>query len=302
MRKGAQLMSLTGRARRSLAARFDRWLPDWPVSREVQGVHLVMPRAHKLPQIAERFPGYGQNLVKLAVALTPPDGPLIVLDVGANIGDSAAQVLNATDARIWCIEGDPYWLPFLQRNLGSDSRVSLTHALLLPAGQDAQEIGVVRQKGTTSFRPDGDSINPPRLSVADLARLKPWRKSVRLLKSDTDGFDTRLVPALLDAFAEDRPVVFFEYDPQMSIDAGDPHPEHVWRELEGRGYEDAVVWDNFGSLMGGLRVGEVANSLTLFEEPLSRRSFNYWDVALAHRDDRDGVEVLARMRGPELTR
>ncbi|MBN9619231.1 MAG: hypothetical protein J0H43_05810, partial [Actinobacteria bacterium] len=67
-----------------------RWFGERPVERSVQGVRLTLPWSHMLPDYARVSPQYGQNLVELAAGLGAAlGGPLPVLDIGANIGDSA---------------------------------------------------------------------------------------------------------------------------------------------------------------------------------------------------------------------
>src|SRR5690242_14860117 len=87
--------------------------PEREVTRTVQGVELRMPWSHRLPDYAAAVPAYGQNVVRLAEALGG-DHTLPVVDVGANIGDTALQVLHRVDARVLCVEGDPHWLTWLR--------------------------------------------------------------------------------------------------------------------------------------------------------------------------------------------
>lgn len=289
-------MGLTARALASLEARADRWFPNASVVREVQGVSLSMPRAHRLPQIARDFPSYGQNLVRLVAEIAAAEPALVMLDVGANIGDSARQVLAATDARVWCVEGDPYWMPYLRRNVGDDPRVRITHALLTTGERAHERLGAVRRGGTTSFRVGGDEVGATLLDVSRLDAANPWGDPVRLLKTDTDGWDTRLVPALTNALAPQTPVAFLEYDPELSREAGDTHPERMWEAIADHGYDSAVVWDNFGVLMGTASVAAAAEgSRQMFRAPLAQRSFNYWDVAVVHRADERGRRALQRV-------
>ena len=53
------------------------------------------------------------RLVTLAYG-TYPD--LAVIDVGANVGDTAAVIKAGADVPVFCIEGDPQIYPILQRN------------------------------------------------------------------------------------------------------------------------------------------------------------------------------------------
>jgi FkbM family methyltransferase len=79
---------------------------------------------------------------------------LTVLDVGANVGDSALQILDAVDARILCVEGDDFYLDFLDLNVGEDPRVTIVAALLSSEEpQESAPMRAVRAGGTSRFVP-----------------------------------------------------------------------------------------------------------------------------------------------------
>jgi FkbM family methyltransferase len=253
-----------------------------------------MPRRHLLPDIADRFPRYGQNLVRLAETIADAEGGPYwsMIDVGANIGDSTVQVRERVSVEAWCIEGDPVWLPFLRRNLRAYDRTWILPALLVT--DDGVERSAVRSGGTTIFlEGGGEGAAAAQYSVEDLPGLSPLSQAVRLIKSDTDGFDTRLVPELARCFGPSRPVLFFEYDPPLSRRAGDPHPEGVWDVLEGLGYADVAIWDNFGGLLSQTDLAEARVLAREFDIDVTQRAWNYWDVALAHRDDPAGIAALS---------
>jgi FkbM family methyltransferase len=257
-----------------------------------------MPRQHLLSDIVARFPLYGQNLVALAQGLAREGTPLGMVDVGANIGDSAAQVLAAVDAQILCVEGDRFWLPFLNRNVGGDQRVSVLPALLVVDDAAAMdEVRAVRTGGTTSFQTSDRSGQDEPMPTLFVSQLPPLKAPVRLVKSDTDGYDARLIPALARRFAESTPVLFFEFDPELSERAGDPDVVRVWSQLEALGYDDVVVWDNFGDVLGRTVIAELPDLMTEFDRPVNDRGWHYWDVAAAHRDDDAGAAVLRDLAG-----
>jgi hypothetical protein len=131
------------------------WFGSRTVMRDVQGTLLAMPWSHRLPDYAGLFPTYGQNLVDLAVGLGEIDKPLGVIDVGANIGDSAVQILAKVDARVLCVEADPEYLPYLKRNVGSDDRCVIEFGLLVTDTAEASGLGAVRKGGTTRFTQGG---------------------------------------------------------------------------------------------------------------------------------------------------
>jgi FkbM family methyltransferase len=267
------------------------------VKRTVQGVELYMPWSHLLPDYARARPTYGQNLIELAAAMShraPDDGPLKLLDIGANIGDSALQVLHRVDARVLCVEADPYWMRYLRRNAGSDERITIEEALLV--SNDEQRGGAVapvRQMGTTRFAPtkSGDTT-PPRLSVSELRERHPDFRDIRLIKSDTDGFDAALVPAVAREWAASRPVLFFEFDPGLARAVGNQDPHQLWRELADCGYTELAIWDNTGDPLGRLGIDEAPTHAAKLEPRPVELGYQFWDVAACRSDDRDAISAL----------
>ena len=69
-------------------------LPDKPVRRTIRGVEMLLPRRHGLPIYARPGQLYAQNLVDMARLLADKEGQLCLLDIGANVGDSALFVLD----------------------------------------------------------------------------------------------------------------------------------------------------------------------------------------------------------------
>jgi FkbM family methyltransferase len=262
--------------------------PDRAVTRTVQGVELRMPWSHRLPDYAAATPAYGQNIVRLAELLAVPDAPLRMLDVGANIGDTALQVLERVDARVLCVEGDPYWLRWLVANTGTHPHVTVVPGLL-QVGPDTPATTPRRRSGTTRFVSGDADGSAGTLSVEELQRRHPELERVRLVKSDTDGYDVVLVPGLAAGRADRRPVLFFEYDLGLSLAAGND-PGRVWPELADLGYDAVSVWDNLGEPVAALDVA------TLAAEPdiavLTGDSAPYWDVAVAHGEDVEGTAAV----------
>jgi FkbM family methyltransferase len=287
-------MNSWARVRLGLTNRVRRLFPNRRVRRCVQGVTLTLPWSHRLPDYAETLPGYGQNLVAMATILGEMEAPgrMSIIDVGANVGDSAVQVLNAVDADVICVEGDPYWLPFLRENTAGDPRVHVVRAMLLPSSQDGpKRFNTLRANGTTRFVPgggkDAGSTTTPELLRASQHDLAP----MRLIKSDTDGFDVRLLPDLARAYADTLPVLFFEFDPPLARETGDRNPERIWGELIALGYERCVVWDNFGGLLGSWSTVELTDVAEVLDHSFEERGYHYWDVAAIHSNDPYNIAI-----------
>lgn len=272
-----------------------RLLGDQKIVRRVQGVTLEMPRSHMLPVYARLRPTYGQNLVELAAGLkdSAPDETLTVMDVGANIGDSALQMIARTDARVLCVEGDPYWVRYLRANVGSEPNAAVAEVLLAPDDTDWSAASPVREHGTTRFVSDlaGDR-SQPMATAAELRQKYPEFDQLRLLKSDTDGFDPAIVPAVAQAWRDTRPVLFFEFDPTLARLAGNTHPNKVWDDLIELGYDRLAIWDNAGDPLGQMSIHDAAEHARTLEPRPVQYGYHFWDVAACHADDRAARDVF----------
>lgn len=274
--------------------------PHRRVVRVVQGVEMTLPWSHRLPDYTAEGSLYGQNLVELAKLITPAGEPLVVIDVGANIGDSTLQILDATDARFVCVEADDYYLDFLRVNVGDDERCRIEPALLVPDEAASSNVEVVRVGGTARFveveQPSGTIA---KLTPAELRRRNPVTEQLRLVKSDTDGYDVLLAPALAEQFADRSPVLFFEYDLRLSRVAGND-PLAVWDRLAALGYTDVAVWGHGGEPIGRVPVTRMAAFSAGLETPEMVKLRGYWDVAVAHAEDTQAREALAALVPTEL--
>ncbi|HEX3460012.1 MAG TPA: FkbM family methyltransferase [Acidimicrobiales bacterium] len=259
------------------------------VHRHVQGVDLFLPWAHVLPDFASMRPSYGQNLVELAKGLEAQGGttgePMKVMDIGANIGDSAAQILAATNSEVLCVEGDPYWANFLRKNLAANPRATIEEALLTP-DDVAWDVSPIRTYGTTRFA-QGEA-NPdalPALSTRALRDKHPRFANLRLIKSDTDGFDPGLVPAAAEAWMDSAPVLFFEFDPILAKAADNPDPNAMWEKLAKLGYSRLVAWDNTGDPLGQFDIADALRWAGTLEPRPTHLGYDFWDVAACRSDD-----------------
>jgi FkbM family methyltransferase len=244
------------------------------------------------------FPAYGQNLVALArgLAAQSPEA-LRVLDIGANVGDSALQILSVADARVLCVEADPYWRRYLELNTGGNADVQIVSALLVAADDDKQYQSV-RRGGTTQFMQADERKSAEHMTVRDLFARYPDFAAARLIKSDTDGFDTSVVPALAAAI-EGTAVFFFEYDPRLTRSVAGRDAATVWSDLDDCGYTRAAVWDNLGTPLGQGTIADVEKIAR--NDDAWRAPKYYWDVAVWADDDREATSVLSELNGADFS-
>ena len=289
-------------ARRAMVAVNSR-LPDKPVRRVIRDVEMVTPRRHLLHYLATPPSPYGLNLVRLAEELARHEGEVTLLDVGANIGDSALTVLGKVPGRAVCVEPDPAWLLYLHRNTDHRDDIAVEGSALLPPGRSMGFTIVHEELGSTRLEPSAEGSGPPAISTDDLLARHSELAGVRLIKSDTDGYDVLLVPALAETFAASRPVIFLEFE-LITTGLATPElaPESVWEQLIELGYENAVLWTNIGDLIGPASVESLIMRTGELRQQVEAGSSAFWDVAVAHRDDEVGrrvLEAVATTRGSE---
>jgi hypothetical protein len=201
---------ITGRARlkaliaaRRLLVRLRDPLLRWPVG----DARLLLPLSHELPFYRHDHPLYDRAIGHVA---GDTGGPIV--DIGANVGDTAAEMRARTDAPILCIEPDDRFFAILSRNAAQLEPVELEHAAV----------------GAESLT---------RILAAHPAFAEP-----ALVKIDTDGMDVPIVLANLDFLERVKPVLFFEYDPHFGA------TPDVFERLREIGYRRMDVYENTGEL------------------------------------------------------
>lgn len=286
-----RLRQIVWRLRLMMLAR----LPDKPVRRSIRGVPMTLPRAHGLPYFTRPGTAYLRNLVELGRSLAASEGSVCVLDIGANVGDTALVVLDQAPGSAVCVEPDPMWHGYLATNVGAMPNVAVEHSVLVgPATEQVMGLAIRRHPvGSSIVERTEAGQGLATITTTALLEKFPQLGDVRLVKSDTDGYDITLVDAVTVTFAASRPVVFFELDPRPThLVMPEVVIADLWDKLVERGYERAVVWDNGGSLLGDWPVAEMAERSAVLDLSIQERGYGYWDVAVAHKDDPAGLAAL----------
>jgi FkbM family methyltransferase len=204
-------------------------LGDPVVTYRVGSVAIELPLSHELPFYRHAHPLYDTRIGTLAAELGGP-----VVDVGANVGDTAAAIRARTDVPVLCVEGDERFFALLERNAARLGDVELERAFV-----DAPERGRVERAAGTARVVAGDGALRSR-TLGDVLASHPRFAAPALVKLDTDGMDVPIVLANLELLARLRPVLFLEYDPHLGA-----APE-VFSRLAAAGYGEAEWYENTG--------------------------------------------------------
>lgn len=257
---------------------------------------ITLPPGHRLDVFQHRWKRYDKALGEIASVIQRKYPDLTAIDIGANIGDSAALICRDIDVPVLCIEGNKTFLPALKGNLArlgldaeieesfvgaelgyvADTHVNTKHgtAFITKAGQVSHD-----QPGTVTKRLSSIVDQRPRFALA------------KLLKIDTDGFDFSIIHSAADFIESARPVVFFEYilsnseeDERSSLAAID--------SLVALNYKHHLVYDNFGNFMISVTSRQSFVELNTFlrSNIQNGTAIHYLDVCSFHDDDIDLFE------------
>jgi FkbM family methyltransferase len=267
---------------------------------------LRMPFSHNLALYRALYPHYDTALTRVAVFLRDTGGRPRIIDVGANIGDSISLITDEADAEFLAIEADERFLPFLIDNvamLGRESpgsTIVCEKCLIDESGSgDLATISLVpsAKNSGTSFVSAGASASSS-VPVWSLDRLVETRhpsfRNVSLLKSDTDGYDFKVLRGGSALLASARPVLFFEFSPRHLAGAGES-PDSIFPYLVEHGYSQALVYNNLGDSVALLGLDDRRRIEQLVRH--GQRRGAYYDILTFHDAQR---EHFATYREREL--
>ena len=253
------------------------------VTYELNERRLALPLSHDLPIHRKAFPLYSENLARLARFIRSRRGGLCMIDVGANVGDSYHLSGPQPGDRFLLVEPDAAYFALLARNTPHDGSVTPVRTLLSDGAADAAG-ALVREHGTAravAAAASGESV--PVSTLDALVDRHPEFRRADLLKIDVDGFDSRVLAGATRLLGERGPVVLFEHHPQLLALAGDDDM-YVFDVLARAGYDRAIVYDNFGLLVGAFATTD-AGTLRDLVSYAKRRDGYYYDVCCFARGD-----------------
>jgi FkbM family methyltransferase len=252
--------------------------PSDPVRLKYGDFFLECDASHNLPGILEFLPDYGRNVAEVARALAVREP--VVIDVGANIGDTALLLAGVVPGvRVLCVEGNPRFMPFLESNTSQISGVTIASAVL--SDRTALIQGRFNEHGGTAHLVVSNGAESVQThTLDDLLLSYPAFASPHLIKIDTDGFDAPILRGAKGVLTSARPVVFYEWDPYSYSLAGENDIGHA-EFLTELGFERFLIFDNRGDLLLNVRRPgrEVWESLAHFSRRRHAIDGLYYDIA-----------------------
>jgi FkbM family methyltransferase len=267
---------------------------DPVVTMSVGGRPLRMHLSHQLPLYWAAHPLYDRALPRIARTIAGASGQVSIIDVGANVGDTAAALLADPRARVVSVEGDEKYFPLLLQNTSRAGARAICVQVCCDEADHANARLPVRGGGTTRFAAarTGASSTSTRTLDAIVRDAAPGF-SPDLLKVDTDGFDFKVLRGAESLIRTARPAIFFEWQPEfLLMQQEDPFSIFPW--LAERGYDELLLYDNVGQAVAIHRTADEA-ALRAALNRIDGKTIHYYDVLTVHRDTAGTLRELLCM-------
>lgn len=249
---------------------------------------LKIEADHILPMVMIDHPLYSQNIIQLATEVKAKYPNLSVIDIGANIGDTAAFILSHVQVPVLCIDGSEEYIDLLRENTSAMSGTQVCYTLL-GAEDTSLNVQVKNHDGTAMLVESAHEVKIQKLST--VLKQFPLFAATKLIKVDTDGFDTLILKGSEDVLRANKPVLFFEYDPAFLKLHGEDDLS-IFTFLRNCGYTRLVIWDNLGNYVGKLALSDEEGIQKLHHRYSNKHNLEFVDLAAFASEDEELVEKL----------
>ena len=238
------------------------------------------------------------QLGRLALLIASKYPGLTAIDIGANVGDTISVIKTMIDIPVIGVEGDPVSYRFLEMNTQQFSGISLIKEFL---GEKRETIQVQLEKAgwNATLVPSKDKGQELTLKTLDevLAERQLASSNIKLLKIDTEGFDTIILRGAPELIRQYHPVLYFEFNKSnMETIGEDGLPTLLSFTKEG--YDSIVFFDNKGRYMlnASLHDKKFIEQLHHYADE-NKSQIAYYDICLFHSNDRDLAESFILNEG-----
>jgi FkbM family methyltransferase len=228
----------------NLASRV-RKLTRKPEQKIIHGVEMTLPPAHDLAPNVRNHPYYDTALpefLKFLRLRIDQSANLLIVDVGANIGDSVLLIagkLGSDNVRFICLEGDDQYLPFLRKNTVGLS-VEIIHAIVGSTSKEERLAFLSSGRGTSAMVAGSGAKAVVTLDDVLLDRHPD------LIKIDTDGYDIHVLRGSASCLRGTGPHLFVEYSPYHIREYGKEEPISLLSFVRDMGYCTTIIYDHTG--------------------------------------------------------
>jgi FkbM family methyltransferase len=249
---------------------------------------ILMPSNN--PQISnyKNTPDLNIELAILAKAVAKKYPDLVLIDIGANVGDTIAVVKSFIDLPIIAIEGDVTSLKFLELNAVNFKNITIINTFL---GESKQIVkaDIEKQGWNNTIIPN--FLAKTELYVNTLDNILEENNlnaiNSKLLKIDTEGFDTIILRGCNKLLTEKKPVIYLEFNAQNMKAIGENGIDTIL-SLKQFGYNDIFIFDGLSNLILSTTLQNEILLLQLDKYLRKNNAINpFFDICIFHTNDDD---------------
>ncbi len=246
---------------------------------------MILPDGHALNNYKKQFKLYDRFLPELVKFIN--DG--IIIDVGANVGDTLYSIIYNCENEIYCFEPSDIFYSYLEKNVNElpielRNRVKIFNEFI--GSNDLKGELLHDNNGTAKII---NNINTKNIfNQIDNLELN---KTISLLKIDTDGYDYDVINSSLKIIKRDEPILFWENFVENEVQF--ENYNKMYDKLQLLGYDSFYVFDNFGNIM--LRDVNVSTilSMNLYLKSLNlyncSRTIYYFDILCTTNRNKESI-------------
>jgi FkbM family methyltransferase len=250
---------------------------------KIAGIDVDIPSNHILIGTLPTQPRRDLALADAAELVGEKYPDREIVDVGANVGDTACIIASKCKSKLVLVEGSDFYFPYLQVNAKKISNVtSLYHCLV---GDGASHGGMLAPwGGTAHFVDDAESRPNPTKTLAELS------SNFCMIKVDTDGWDFKILSSNMRTIDKLKPLIVFEN--QIRTDADLASCSRLYDELFASGYAGYCLFDEQGyhviSTSCRSHLDQLNRLMYLqYKEGAKKAAFWNLDVYCFHENDSD---------------
>jgi FkbM family methyltransferase len=261
---------------------------------------IVLPTDHALDRHQARWKRYDRALGDIASFVEKKYPGFRAIDIGANVGDTAALICTHHDVPTLCVEGHPAFIDLLRENARRIGPHISIEPVFIGETDSSVILRVHDHQGTATLVEATEEQGGKRIHTVSLGSLLAKRTDFlphRLLKIDTDGFDFQIINSSVDILRQLQPIVFYEYAPfeqRPDIAAG----LRTYQSLVAAGYCRFMVYLNFGHYLTYLTENDYDRFVDLNAFLCSNRAnglvIPYFDICAFAEKDREIFEAVRR--------
>lgn len=248
-----------------------------PLKYKINGVKLWLPPEHLLPFYQAKFPLYDRFLPFLAYELPAKS---IVIDVGANVGDTSVPLFDANPSLIFmCIEPDDYYFKFLCKNTANKGGSFVLRKSLIGTKSESFTLKGGRGTKTAKSNVEGSMRHESLDSLVKVSNSD----EISLIKTDTDGWDHDVILSGQITIKRFKPLIFSEFQ------LVNPSSIHNYIKAIGMlrevGYDQAFIFKNVGQYYGSKNLLELESFLSQQAvDSLRYKEADYFDILFSDRN------------------